>query len=60
MLATLWLNIVLMAVFFGLCVGIPVWLVLRRPDHKPEIAAAPAVRKMPDLRKEAPGYQRVA
>jgi hypothetical protein len=60
MLATLWLNIVLMAVFFGLCVGIPVWLVLKRPDRKPEIAAAPAVRRVPEPRGEVPGYQRVA
>ncbi|HTX85521.1 MAG TPA: hypothetical protein VME44_25320 [Streptosporangiaceae bacterium] len=34
----LWLNIPLMAVFFLAVAGIPLWLVLRRPDF----AAAPA------------------
>jgi hypothetical protein len=34
----LWLNIPLMAVFFLAVAGIPLWLVLRRP----EFAAAPA------------------
>ena len=34
----LWLNIALMAVFFLAVAGIPLWLVIRRPDF----AAAPA------------------
>jgi hypothetical protein len=34
----LWLNVPLMAVFFLAVAGIPLWLVLRRPD----LAAAPA------------------
>ena len=34
----LWLNVPLMAVFFLAVAGIPIWLVLRRPDF----AAAPA------------------
>jgi hypothetical protein len=33
-----WLNVPLMAVFFVAVAGIPLWLVLRRPDF----AAAPA------------------
>jgi hypothetical protein len=33
-----WLNVPLMAVFFLAVAGIPLWLVLRRPDF----AAAPA------------------
>jgi hypothetical protein len=36
----LWLNIPLMSVFFLAVAGIPLWLVLRRPDF----AAAPADR----------------
>jgi hypothetical protein len=36
----LWLNIPLMAVFFLAVAGIPLWLVLRRPDF----AAVPADR----------------
>jgi hypothetical protein len=34
----IWLNIPLMVVFFVAVAGIPLWLVLRRPDF----AAAPA------------------
>ena len=30
----------------------PMWLVLRRPDAKPTIAAAPAVRTLPAVRYE--------
>ena len=38
----LWINISLMAVFFGLITGIPMWMVLRRPDKDPaETRAVP-------------------
>jgi hypothetical protein len=60
MSAILWLNILLMAVFFGLWVGIPAWLVLKRPDRRPKVVPAPAIRRMPDERREHVGYQRVA
>jgi hypothetical protein len=60
MSALLWLNILLMTVFFGLCVGIPTWLILKHPDRGPRITAAPAVRRMPEPRTEQPGYRRVA
>jgi hypothetical protein len=40
-----WLNVPLMAVFFLAVAGIPLWLVLRRPDF----AEAPA-----DQRREPP------
>ena len=39
----LWLNIPLMALFFLAVAGIPLWLVLRRPDF----AEAPADRQLP-------------
>jgi hypothetical protein len=37
----LWLNIPLMAAFFIAVTGIPLWLVLRRPDFGPEPASRP-------------------
>ena len=37
----LWLNIPLMAVFFIAVAGIPLWLVLRRPDFGPQAAGQP-------------------
>jgi hypothetical protein len=55
------LNIPLMVLFFALWVGVPVWLVLKRPDRKPALAAAPAVQTVPALRyQEDDGYRRVA
>jgi hypothetical protein len=37
----LWLNISLMAAFFIAAAGIPLWLVLRRPDFGPQAADQP-------------------
>jgi hypothetical protein len=37
----LWINIPLMVVFGGAVAGIPLWLVLRRPDFGPEPASRP-------------------
>jgi hypothetical protein len=37
----LWLNIPLMAVFFIAVAGIPLWLVLRRPDFGAESVSEP-------------------
>ncbi len=59
------LNIPLMVLFFALWVGVPVWLVRKRPDRKPALAAAPAVQTVPvntgpALRyQEDDGYRRV-
>jgi hypothetical protein len=39
----LWLNIPLMAAFFAAMTGIPLWLVLKHPDHGPA-ASQPAAR----------------
>lgn len=52
-------NIPLMVLFVALWVGIPIWLVLKHPDAKPEPAAAPAVRSLP-VRSEDVSYRRVA
>ena len=55
------LNIPLMVLFFALWAGIPAWLVLKHPDRKPTLAAAPAVTTVPALRyQEDDGYRRVA
>jgi hypothetical protein len=50
MASWLWLNIPLMAVFFLATAGIPLWLVLRRPDwsggeKQPSTAEAHAHRR---------------
>jgi len=60
----LWVNIPLMVLFVALWVGIPTWLVLKHPDRKPTLAAAPAVRNLsyrPEARpSEDTGYRRAA
>jgi hypothetical protein len=39
----LWLNIPLMVLAFGLMTGVPLWMVLRRPDRNPaETRSVPA------------------
>ena len=46
----LWINIPLMALFFALWVGVPMWMIFKRPDRDPREA-----RTMPAyLRKPAP------
>lgn len=44
MSTALWMNIPLMVLAFGLMVGIPLWMVLRRPDWhgKQETRSVPA------------------
>jgi hypothetical protein len=54
------LNIPLMVLFFALWAGIPVWLVLKRPDAKPSLAAAPAVRHLPAREHQDADHRRVA
>jgi hypothetical protein len=39
----LWINIPLMALFFALWVGVPMWMIFKRPDRDPrETRTAPA------------------
>ena len=46
----LWINIPLMALFFALWVGVPMWMIFKRPDRDPrETRTIPAY-----LRKRAP------
>ena len=54
----LWINVLLAIPFIALWAGIPMWLVLRRPDTKPVIAAAPAVRTLPVVRRDDAAYRR--
>ncbi len=54
------INVLLAIPFIALWAGIPLWLVLRRPDAKPVIAAAPAVRTLPAVRHEDARYRHVA
>ena len=45
----LWINIPLMALFFALWVGVPMWMIFKRPDRDPrETRTIPAY-----LRKRA-------
>ncbi len=60
MTTMLWINVLLAIPFIALWAGIPLWLVLRRPDAKPRLAAAPAVRTLPAERYEDASYRRVA
>jgi hypothetical protein len=52
-------NIPLMVLFFALWVGIPLWLVVRRPDSGPQAAQVPAVASLP-AQPDDPGYPRAA
>ncbi len=54
------INVLLAIPFIALWAGIPLWLVLRRPDGRPVTAAAPAVRTLPAVRHEDARYQHVA
>jgi hypothetical protein len=59
MTTMVWINVLLAIPFIALWAGIPLWLVLKRPDTKPRLAAAPAVRPMPEQRVYA-AYRRAA
>jgi hypothetical protein len=52
-------NIPLMVLFFALWVGIPMWLVIRRPDTGPETAQTPAVAHLPEQHDD-PDYPQAA
>jgi len=59
MTTMVWMNVLLAIPFVALWAGIPLWLVLRRPDTRPQPAAAPAARPMPERRAYA-AYRRAA
>jgi hypothetical protein len=53
-------NIPLTVLFFALWVGIPMWLVIRRPDTGPQSAQPPALAYLPAQQHEDPGYPAAA
>jgi hypothetical protein len=60
MTTMVWINVLLAVPFIALWAGIPLWLVLRRPDARPQPAAAmPTVRSVPERRVHA-AYRRAA
>jgi hypothetical protein len=60
MTTMVWINVLLAIPFIALWAGIPLWLVLRRPDTRPQPAAAvPAARETPATRVYA-AYRRAA
>ena len=60
MTTMVWINVLLAIPFIALWAGIPLWLVLRRPDARPQPAiATPTVREMPETRVHA-AYRRAA
>lgn len=58
MTTIVWINVLLAVPFIALWVGIPLWLVLKRSDPKPQ-AAAPAIRVAPERQVHA-AYRRAA
>jgi hypothetical protein len=52
-------NIPLMVLFFALWVGIPMWLVVRRPDTGPDAAQTSEVAYLPEQHDD-PGYPQAA
>ena len=59
MTTMVWINVLLAIPFIALWAGIPLWLVLKRPNTKPRLAATPAARMMPERRVHA-AYRRAA
>ena len=59
MTTMVWINVLLTIPFIALWAGIPLWLVLRRPDARPRLAVAPAARPVPERRVHA-AYRRAA
>ena len=44
----LWINVPLMVLFFGLWVGIPMWMIFKRPDRHPrQTRTVPAYLRQP-------------
>jgi hypothetical protein len=57
----LWINIPLMVLAFALWVGVPMWMVLRRPDRDPrETRTVPAYLRRPGAMAAAFPGQRPA
>jgi hypothetical protein len=60
MTTMVWINVLLAIPFIALWAGIPLWLVLRRPDNRPQPAVAKlAAQPVPEQRVHA-AYRRAA
>jgi hypothetical protein len=60
MTTMVWINVLLAIPFIALWAGIPLWLVLRRRDNRPQPAVATlAARPVPERRVHA-AYRRAA
>ena len=59
MTTIMWINVLLAVPFIALWAGIPLWLVLRRSDPRPQTAVAPAAQTLPEPRVHA-SYRRAA
>ena len=53
-------NIILSALFFGAMVGIPLWMVIKRPDTGREVAQAAPRRSHPAARRQPGGSRPLA
>ena len=54
----LWINIPLMVLFFGLWVGIPMWMIFKRPDRHPrETRTVPAYLRQQPVPAVSPAQQ---
>ena len=58
MTTIVWINVLLAVPFIALWAGIPLWLVLRRSDPRPQ-TVAPVIKAAPGLRVHA-AYRRAA
>jgi hypothetical protein len=58
MTTIVWINVLLAVPFIALWAGIPLWLVLRRSDPRPQ-TVAPVIQAAPELRVDA-AYRRAA
>ena len=55
----LWLNLGLGALFVLAIVGVPLWLVITRPDTAPSVAELPGWRRAREHRARQAGARRV-
>lgn len=56
--AFLWINISLMVLFFGLMVGIPAWMTVKRPERHPrETRTVPAYLRQEPVRADTPAHE---
>ena len=60
MTTMVWINVLLAIPFIALWAGIPLWLVLRRPDRQPQPAVATLAARPVAERRVHAAYRRAA